>query len=63
MSAEERKDTKASSTHKHEALYTFCHILGEFGDGYGARRATEIFCRDLSAPLSVTWPLKKNLRR
>lgn len=43
----------------HEALYAFCNILGEFGDGYGARRATEILCWDLSAPLSVTRPLTK----
>lgn len=59
MSAEERKKHKAS-TYQHETLDAFCHILGEFGDGYGTRRATEILCWDLSAPLSITRPLKKS---
>ena len=54
-----RKVGYKASTYQHETLYAFCHILGEFGNGYGARRATEILCWDLSAPLSITWPLKK----
>ena len=59
MSAEERKDRHKAKTYQHETLYAFRNILGEFGNSYGARRATEILCWDLSAPLSVTWPLKK----
>ena len=63
MSAEEREEHKATSTYQHETLYAFCNILGKFGDGYGARRTTKILCWDLSAPLSITRPLKKERKQ
>ena len=48
-----------TSTYQHETLYAFRHIFGEFGNRYRAGRAPKIFCWDLSAPLSITRPLKK----
>ena len=58
MSAGGKKGRKTSN-YQYETLYTFCYILGEFGNCNGARRATEILGWDLSAPLSITRPLNK----
>ena len=41
-----------------ETLNTLGDILREFGKGYWSWWVSKILCRDLSTPLSITWPLK-----
>lgn len=53
-----RSTESEQCTYVDEALNTFCHVFGKFGPCDWSRRATEVLCRNLPAPLAVARPLR-----